>query len=373
MENKNTNLEEAEALAEMPEVEAVMGDGAAVAPAKKRKKPINQQKLQDNLWGWLFCTPLIVGTTLFVYIAFVIAILLSFSNYQEATPLWNFLGNIEWGSAAIVRVESGEFITDTSLIWYRYIFESTTQSNDFWYTLFNTVFYLIGIPIGMILSVFFAVCMSRDIKGANIFRVIYYIPCVASTVAITYTFQRLFATGGSGVINRLLFGDDSTRYINWLNGAQNTRPWSSGAIIYKWVIIIMSVWKGLGGTIILYVAGLSGVNASHKEAASIDGANAWITFWKIEIPQLWPTIFYNMVTAVIGGMQIYTEPDLLFSTNGGVNFEVTPYVGKIFYLGPMGNNPSPNCAYACALGIILALIIFVLTLFQFLIDSKMDK
>ena len=127
----------------------------------------------------------------------------------------------------------------------------------------------------------------------------------------------------------------------------------------------MSVWKGLGGTVILYIAGLSGVNAATKEAAQIDGANGWQIFWKVTMPDLYPTIFYNIVTAVIGGMQIYMEPELLTAnapfTSG--------YVWLIYYYGISGtDNPAPS--WGAAYGMILAVMIMVLTLFQFWLDSK---
>ena len=84
------------------------------------------------------------------------------------------------------------------------------------------------------------------------------------------------------------------------------------------MIVVMMVWYGLVGTIILYIAGLSVVNAATKEAATIDGANGWQIFWKVTMPDLYPVIFYNIVTSVIGGMQIYAEPELFFPTNNAV-------------------------------------------------------
>ncbi len=152
------------------------------------------------------------------------------------------------------------------------------DATNFWATLGNSVFYLIGIPIGMILSMFFAVCMSREIRFSNAFRVIYYIPTVASVVSISLVWNRLFNTDGA--INSMLNSD-----IDWLGGEPALR---------KTTILILTVWKGLGGSIILFVAGLGGVNESYKEASQIDGANAWIIFWKITIPQLYPTIFYML-------------------------------------------------------------------------------
>ncbi|MGN1235735.1 MAG: carbohydrate ABC transporter permease, partial [Christensenellaceae bacterium] len=330
----------------------------------------NQQKLLDNLWGWLFCSPLLIGTIVFVYTCLVLTIVLSFTNYNMGTPLFDYI----FGGG--MKAMQGD-----AFYWYKYIFTDSVAWKDVYSGLFNAIFYMIGIPIGMILSMFFAVCMTRDIKGANFYRVIYYIPSVASTVAITFTFQNLFKTGPEGVINQIIIaanGGDTSKAIAWLAPSgpelQPSQPWAPGAIRQKWIIILMSVWKGLGGTIVLYIAGLSGVNASHKEAASIDGANGWVTFWKIMIPQLWPTIFYNIVTSVIGGMQIYAEPDLLFRSGGTTSYNIytSGYVGLIVANGPMAEG-TVRIGYASALGMVLAIIIMILTLIQFYLDSKNDN
>ena len=372
----------------------------AALPQKKKRKPINQQKLQDNLWGWAFCVPLIVGTVLFIYIALVMALLLSFTTYNSlilgpGDSIWTFLGDMFAGK----DVYSDSVGNTDPLRWYKYVFQweeystGTTTSpypmNVTGMLLFNTVFYAIGIPIGMVLAMFFAVCMSRDIKGGNVFRVVYYLPCVASTVSIVYTFTNMFGT--DGVINRLLGAN--IPWIReevsqpWLTLTDGGDPFWGHGLLQKSLIIIMSVWKGLGGTIILYIAGLSGVNASTKEAAQIDGANGWRIFWKITMPDLYPVIFYNIVTAVIGGMQIYAEPELFFptaSTTGSYpNFLTSGYVSLIWFWGVTSraridtNYYDPgipgNAAYqslGAAYGMVLAVIILVLTLFQFWLDRK---
>lgn len=406
----------AAATAENPAAEATAE--AAVPPKKKRH--INQQKLQDNLWGWAFCLPLIVGTVLFIYIALVMAVLLSFTTYSSALhgDVWAFLGNMFSGGEvlegsglnAFMDIDStGNAFRSNPWRWYQFIFSDTqfssgyaqdlaaqgvTEISSMGATLFNTVFYLIGIPIGMVLSMFLAVCMSRDIKGGNVFRVLYYLPCVASTVSIVYTFSNLFSAGG--VINGLLNTE-----VPWFRMPDNTVPpgynqgvdpyWTLG-MINKCVVVIMMVWKGLGGTIILYIAGLSGVNASTKEAAQIDGASGWKIFWKVTMPDLYPVIFYNIVTSVIGGMQIYAEPELLFPTATGAagTFESKPnlftsgYVSLIWYwglspfrspgydtinIGSMGDGVAYQ-SLGAAYGMVLAVIIFVLTLFQFWLDKR---
>ena len=410
MEDNTTVVAEQSATAAAAEV------AEAALPQKKARKPINQMKLQDNLWGWAFCIPLIVGTVLFVYIALIMAVLLSFTTYNSESiangTVWDFLGAMLSGGT-VGNLRPVDVFTNPAtgvsdpFRWYKYIFSwseyaavgySPTMINVTGAMLFNTVFYAIGIPIGMVLAMFFAVCMSRDIKGGNLFRVIYYLPCVASTISIVYTFRLLFASTPSSVINQLLGTS-----LPWM-GAQtgsSVEPiivdgvdpfWTQG-LLQKCVIVIMAVWKGLGGTIILYIAGLSGVNASTKEAAQIDGANGWRIFWKITMPDLYPVIFYNMVTAIIGGMQIYAEPELFFPTTGTTMPQIytSGYVSLIWWYGTSGNGALSNSnAYlpggeifadgaksarswyslGAAYGIVLAIIVFILTLFQFWLDKR---
>ncbi len=359
----------------------------AALPQKKQRKPINQQKLQDNLWGWIFCIPLIIGTVWFVYICLVAALLLSFTDYSvyNTSGLSMFEYLAEMGLHPAKNQDTGAV---DALGWYKYAFTHTVDAgggymmNELGIHLFNTVFYMIGIPIGMILAMFFAVCMTRDIPGANVFRVLYYFPSVASTVSIVYTFKLMFSNGG--VMNQLLgLTDFRGQGFTWLsigtglealtwngltgqsvmNAFMNSSYWCQG-IITKCIIIIMSVWKGLGGTVILYIAGLSGVNSATKEAAQIDGANGWQIFWKVTMPDLYPTIFYNIVTAVIGGMQIYMEPELM-AANAAFT---SGYVWLIYNYGITARNPAQS--HGAAYGMILAVMILVLTLFQFWLDSK---
>lgn len=363
-------------------------------PPKKKKRRINQQKLQDNLWGWAFCIPLIVGTVWFVYAALIMALLLSFTSYTlEAGKLTEYLANlgdhiytnqgfyIDEVTGAIVQTEA----TLDPFHWYKQIFTQEVigvggtpglNMNEMGMYLFNTVFYMIGIPIGMILAMFFAVCMSRDIKGGSVFRVLYYVPCVASTISIVFTFRLMFQQ--EGVMNQILgtdiawlktFGPETWNHMyrpdNPSTSDFMSNPFWCQGFLSKMVIVIMSVWKGLGGTIILYIAGLSGVNAATKEAAQIDGASAWKIFWKVTMPDLYPVIFYNIVTAVIGGLQIYVEPELFIPNADPM---VAGYVALVYKYGISGQGASP--AAGAAYGLFLAVIIFILTLFQFWLDSR---
>ena len=177
MENKNIALAQ----------EAAYADELTQPVPQKRK--INRAKLQENIWGWIFVSALVLGTTVFVYIAFILSLWISFTDYDAfiMTTFWEGLGSIH---------------PDGFWHWYQYMFTAegaygvAGEMEDFWGTLGTTCFYLIGIPIGMVLSLGIAVLMTRDIKLSGTFRVIYYIPTVASTVSIAVMWTNLFGDGG---------------------------------------------------------------------------------------------------------------------------------------------------------------------------------
>ena len=385
MENNNVS-----AAAAAEEVSAV-----AVEAAPRRKR-INRAKLAENLWGWAFVALLVIGTTVFVYVSLILSIMLSFTNYGA-----NSLGSTFWEALTETHSQGWYY-------WYKYMFTTQNlvagvqgEAQYVWSTMGATVFYLIGIPIGMILSLVLSVLMTRDIKGTGAFRVIYYIPTVASTVSVALMWRNLFGNDGfisEGLGVKFITGAFRVIYyiptvastvsvaLMWRNLFGNDGFISEGLGVkfitgatywmQRWCVIILTVWKGLGGTIVLFVAGLNGVNASYHEAADIDGANAWQIFWRITMPQLYPTIFYVLVTSVIGGMQIFLEPNLIFGdypvasggSSAGNRYNI-PFVGYIF--GVFNNRN--EWAHASALGVVLAIIIFFLTLIQFALDAKKEK
>jgi len=226
----------------------------------------------------------------------------------------------------------------------------------FWKSLGNTFFYMIGIPIGLVLSLVYASLMNRGTRYENVFRVIYYTPVITSTVAVSFIFQRMFMSDG-GVINTYLLA----------LGIKNPPNWMSHPGYTKWVIIIMAVWKGLGNSIILYIAGMQGISRTYYEAAKIDGASWFYTFRKITIPLLMPVTFYLVVTGIIGGAQMYVEPRLVFAGNGPANSTFTTVIhlyDNTFRYSKAG--------YGSAVANVLGIIVFVITAFQFYINGRRE-
>lgn len=287
----------------------------------------------DNIWGYAFVTIPLIGMVIFVLIPLCMSVYASFTSW----PMGQDLSKAKW----------------VGLKNYIDMFNAPL----FWKSLQNTAFYMIGIPIGLAISLFYAMLMNRGTRSEKIFRVIYYVPVVSSIVAISFVFQRLFMTDG-GAINNFLISIGVDNPPNWLGTPAYT----------KWVIIIMTVWKGLGSSIILYIAGMQGISTAYYEAAKIDGAGWFYTFRKITFPLIMPVTFYLLVTGIIGGAQMYVEPRLIFTANGPANSTFTTVMHLYDY-----TFTNSKAGYGSAVSLILGVIVFAVTALQFYINRKGEK
>lgn len=227
----------------------------------------------------------------------------------------------------------------------------------FWKTVSTTVIYLIGIPIGMILGLLLAMGMNRKIPGVRVLRTMYYVPVISSLVAVSILWAWVYNYdyGLLNVIYKALTGNHGP---NWLGDE----------VLIKVSMIIFMVWKGLGTSIILYLAGLQNIPRSYYEAAMVDGANGWQQFKNITLPLLSPVTFYIMITSLIGGFQVFVEVQVMAS-NGGIGYSAATIV---FYLYEKAFE-SYQLGYASTIAVFLAVIIFAITLFNFKMQDKWVK
>ncbi|MDU1604389.1 MAG: carbohydrate ABC transporter permease [Clostridium butyricum] len=231
---------------------------------------------------------------------------------------------------------------------YKEMFSDT----NFWKSIGNTIFMMIGIPIGLVIALGLALAMNRRVYGAKTFRVIYYIPVISSIAAVSILWRWVY-NGDYGLLNQIL-SVIGIQGPNWLNNEITVKP----------AIVAMTVWKGLGMTILLYLAGIQSIPKSLNEAAQIDGANAFQAFRHITIPMLKPVTFYLIITGIIGGSQMFIEPSIMVD-NGGVNYSAATVV---YYLWDKAFK-NYQMGYACAVGWVLAIFIFAITFVQFKYSS----
>ncbi|MFT4156757.1 MAG: sugar ABC transporter permease [Microbacterium sp.] len=226
---------------------------------------------------------------------------------------------------------------------------------NFWQALGNTVFMMIGIPIGMLLSLLLALALNRKMRGTHFFRTVYYVPVISSLAAVAILWQWAY-NGDFGLINQALamVGIDGP---NWLQNADTAKP----------AIIVMAVWKGLGFSMLLYLAALQSVPRHLYEAAAIDGAGPVQQFWNITVPMLKPVTFFIVVTSIIGGAQIFIEINIM-TPAGGPEYSTASIVWyiwqKAFNYLQMG--------YATAMSVVLGVLVFIITAIQFRINRRSD-
>lgn len=297
-----------------------------------RAQRAGKKILTENFYGIvLACIPL-VGTVLFMFLPLVFSMVLSVSSMKGFNP------------------ENIEFLGVANLFDnYKYILKDEL----FWKSVGNTFYAALSLPISMVLALIVSVLMNADIKGKTLFRTIFFLPYVCSVVALT-SMWRLVLDTNYGLLNELL----GTR-INWLSNEKTYMP----------VMILMGAWTSLGFNVILFSAALTGVPKTYYEAATIDGAGWFKRFWSITLPLISPTVFYLLVTGLIGAIQDFTRFQAIgFGTTGPNNAGLT----MVYYLYQQGftNNYTYGMGYAAATSWIVTFLIMVLTVVNFKVSKR---
>jgi multiple sugar transport system permease protein len=215
----------------------------------------------------------------------------------------------------------------------------------FWKSMWNTLFMVVGIPLGMAVSFGLALLLNVRVRGIAVWRTLFYLPSIVPAVASSILWIWIF-NPQSGLINATLAAL-GIQGPNWLQDEATS----------KWALILMGLW-GAGGGMIIWLAGLKGISTSYYEAAAIDGANAWQQFRYITIPMMTPYIFFNLVMGLIGTFQIFTQAFIM--TQGG------PVNSTLFFAYHLFNNAFRylHMGYAAAMAWFLFLIVVAITAFQ---------
>ncbi len=251
------------------------------------------------------------------------------------------------GATLVISLLNWDLIRDPEFVGFQNYTTLLTKDPIFREVLFNTAYFVIGVvPASIIISLLLALVMNNGLKGISLFRAIFFIPVITSSVAVAMLWRWLYNTD-YGLIN---VGLDALGlpYIPWLTSTDWAMP----------AVIIMAVWKSLGYNMVIYLAGLQGISPTLYEAAALDGAGGWARFRDITLPLLGPTTFFILVISVINSFQVF---DLTFIlTQGGPGIATTTIVMYIYDQGfryfQMG--------YAAAIAWVLFIIIFLITLAQ---------
>jgi multiple sugar transport system permease protein len=281
----------------------------------------SRQRLHENIIGYLFFSPWLIGLLAFNVIPILLAVYYSFTEYTVLQPpRWIGLGN------------------------YREMFG---VDELFWRALYNTSYYaLFSVPLSLLFAIFLAVFLNIKTPGQSFFRATFFLPSIVPAVAAAVVWAWMLHPE-YGLINDLLgrLG---------LPGP----PWLTSEVWSKPAFILMSLW-GIGPTTIIFLAGLQDIPQHLYEAAEIDGANSWHRFWNVTLPLLTPTIFFNLIIGLISAFQVFTQA-YIFSQGGSLG---GPAWSTLFYVLYLYNHAFQyfNMGYASAMAVVLFVIILILT------------
>lgn len=279
---------------------------------------------REARWGWFFISPWLFGFIVLTLGPMIASLYLSFTNYElgssSSVPVWNNFAN------------------------YINMF---TQDPKFLHSMSVTLIYaLVSVPLTLFFGFMVAFLLNLKVPGQSVWRTLYYLPSVTPAVAGAILWGIIF-NPSFGIMNWFL-SLISIKGPGWLSSQQWALP----------ALIIMSLW-GVGGGMIIYLAGLQGIPTALYEAAEIDGASAWKRLTHITIPLMTPVIFFNLVIGIISSFQFFTGVYVL--TRGG------PADATLFYNLYLYNNAFRynEMGYASALAWVLFFIVLIMTLLVF--------
>ena len=279
---------------------------------KKKKVSISNFLCKQSVAGYIFILPFIIGFLVFTIIPMISSLYLSFTDYSIlGSPKWVGLKN------------------------YAKMF---TKDSKYLKSLKVTFFYAFAsVPLKLLMALVVAMIMTKKTKLTGIYRAVYYLPSIiGGSVAVAVMWKQLFSS--SGVINSVLqaLGLDVT--ISWIGNPKTA----------IWVLILLSVWQ-FGSSMLIFLAGLKQIPKSYYEAARVDGASAAKSFFKITLPLLTPTIFFNLVMQMINGFMVFNSGYIINSTL----FYALYLYEKAFTDYDMG--------YACAMAWVLLIVVSIIT------------
>lgn len=233
------------------------------------------------------------------------------------------------------------------------------QDKMFMTSVGNTFLYLaIQVPIMLVLAILLAQLLNNpQLKFRGLFRTCIFLPCAISLVSYSLIFRTLFAT--QGLINNILMNLHLIKEeINWLGQTSTARG----------VIIFALIWRWTGYNMVFYLAGLQNLDYSVYEAAKIDGANGWETFWSITVPQLRPVIIMTFIMSINGTLQLFDESvNLTAGGPAGTTMTMSHYI----YNSAFGTGVA-NFGYSSAMSFLVFIMVAVLAIINLKVGDSRD-
>lgn len=283
--------------------------------------PVVRKYPKNWRWGLLFILPWILGFCILQAYPLIMSLYYSFTDFS-------ILSDGEWvGLDNYTRLfTKDKYFVKSFLLTFKYA--------------------LMSVPMKLIMALIVAMILNMKLKGINLFRTVYYLPSImGGSVAISILWRFMFMK--EGMLNKML-GALHIPAVNWLGDPD----------IALVTISLLVVWQ-FGSSMVLFLAGLKNVPTELYEAASVDGANKWIQFWRITFPMLTPVVFFNLIMQIIHALQEFTSAFII--TNGGPNHG-TYLMGVKIYEDAFQNL---KMGYASASSWVMFVAILLITLLVF--------
>jgi multiple sugar transport system permease protein len=288
---------------------------------------------REAITGYLFASPWMIGFLVFTLGPMLFSLYCSFCKYDIVnTPIWKGW-NYNYG---FILHQDPKF--------------PVALKNTFWYVIVKT-------PVLVSFALVFAALMNTNVPGIRYFRTIYYMPTVITGVAAIFLW--VWVLNPNGILNHGLAFLHIYQPL-WFYDPKYTKPG----------LVVMGLWY-LGSPMLVLLAGLNGIPRSLYEAADVEGAGPIRKFWNITLPMLSPTLFFIVLTNIIGAFQVFNSA-FVISTSSGVGHDPgDPQQSLLFYEVYMYTYfKSLDMGYACALAWILFVIIMVITVIQLYLSKK---
>jgi multiple sugar transport system permease protein len=295
----------------------------SLAPGPPIPTPPSAGRLgRDSWWAWLFLAPTILG----------LAVL-------SAGPIVASFG---------ISLTDWDLLSQADFVGFDN-FAALLSDGRFLIALRNTAFFtLTSVPLGLVLGLALALALDQPIRGIAIIRTAYFLPVVTSTTAIALVWLWIYSPQG-GLLNAAL-GTLGIPPQKWVSDPFWSMP----------SIVVMSVWQGLGTTVIIFLAGLQGIPQEFYDAAAVDGAGRWARFRHVTLPLLTPTIFFTGILAFIGAFQVFDQVYVLARPGEPSRSTIT----LVYFIYESGFEHF-KMGLAAAASWILFLIVAVLTILYF--------
>ncbi|MCY3901371.1 MAG: sugar ABC transporter permease [Caldilineaceae bacterium] len=299
-----------------------MGIQEIPATKVKKRRSLLWSEARD---GYLFILPWVFGFIIFTAGPMLASLYISFTRWEIVTP------SVWVGAAQYVKL---------------------FNDDRFWLSLYNTSYYVfIGVPLHLFFALLAALAVNMNLRGIHFFRTAYYVPSLTPVVANSILWVWIFHPEW-GLANA---------FLEWI-GLEGLY-WLQDPRLAKPALIVMSFWS-IGGQMVILLAGLKGIPLELYEAAAIDGANWWSRFWRVTLPLLTPALFFNLIIAIIGAFQVFTQAYIM--TEGGPNYST------LFYLLYLFRAAFENfrMGYASAMAWVLFIVVLTFTALQFMLSDR---